>query len=116
VTPSTGEMSALTNVMVPHYKGPIQPKLKSKTIPLPPQLNFQQAYTAVPNQAQAKPPQGPRRLPPFGPRPGGPRPQQLRRVDQESSNVIADATALLGTMSVTDRHAFLVDQAKGLGL
>src|SRR6267378_6422949 len=48
-----------------------------RQFPRPPQPNFQRAYAAVPNQAQANPPQGPRRLPPFGPHPGGPRPQQL---------------------------------------
>jgi hypothetical protein len=82
--------------------------------------NAQRAPYANANRAPApKPPQEPRRLPPFGGalnRPKGPRHHLRRRNDESSTNPIARATALLDTMSIENKRAFLVEQAKGLGL
>ena len=87
-----------------------------------PNMNFQRAPNAVQTRAPAFVRQEQRRpLPPFGPGPQGPRnqrgPQRLRRqVEQSNPNAIASANALLNSLPLADKRAFLVDQAKGLGL
>src|SRR5882757_1875181 len=84
----------------------------------PRNTNYQRAPNSGQNRAQAPPQQEQwRPLPPFGPGPRGPRPQRFnRQIEQSGSNTIASANALLNLLSLEDKRAFLVDQAKALGL
>src|SRR5882757_6555554 len=97
---------------------PQSPQVPQQQQQRPHNTNYQRAPNTGQNRAQAPPQQEQwQPLPPFGPGPRGPRPQRFnRQIEQSGSNTIASANALLNSLSLEDKRAFLVDQAKALGL